>query len=196
MAKNISGIISGAGWLASFADALIKAAWERGIPDEEIHRLAADTKEGKALIAKIIDLFAQARRNLADMIAAWKFNDVDRNINETNFPPQPIRGKIKIYHFNRYISSEDVIAEMAKDGYLPANIYELLNWDGWKGEDVVVALGSVWQHLGGRDVPSLWGDAGRRRLLLDWFKDDWVADCRFAAVRKSAEDFCSLEISS
>lgn len=187
MARNISAIVSGAGWLASFADALFKALRERDISDEEVHRLAADTKEGKALIGKIADLFAGARRTLADMIFAGKFDSVNSNITEEHFPSERIRGKVKIFHFDRFISSENAVKEMEKEGYVPANIYELLQYaeKDWNGKDVVVALGSVWRdRIHDRDVAYLWGDSGGRDLSLYWFGIDWNAHSRFAAVRK------------
>ena len=112
MAKNISAIVSGAGWLASFADALFKALRERQISDEDVHRLAADTKEGRVLIGKIADLFAEARHTLSDMISAGKFHSVNSNITEEHFPSEKIRGKVKIFHFDRFISSEDATKEM------------------------------------------------------------------------------------
>lgn len=206
MAKNISSIISGAGWLAGFADNLIKSLRERGVPDEDIHRLAADTKEGKALISKIVDIFAEVSqkskdvflvlvdycRSLEDMIAAGKYNDVNSDINAKHFPVAK-HGKenvaVELVHFDRSIGSGDALLELDKMGFRPATLPELLAF-GEKYPDVqlqfpIVALGSVWRGLRGpRRVASLWGDAGRRDLRLDWFENDWNAYCRFAVVRK------------
>ena len=42
---------------------------------------------------------------------------------------------------------------------------------------------SVWRNLNGRNVPYLWSNAGKRKLNLNWFENDWNANYRFAAVR-------------
>ena len=206
MAKSISSIISGAGWLASFADNLIKTARERGVPDEDIHRLAAETREGKALISRIVDIFAEASqkskdvfrvlvdycRSLEDMIAAGKYDSVNSDINTEHFPIAK-HGRediaIELVHIDRNISSDDALREMDKMGFRPATLPELLAF-GEKYPDVqcqfpIVALGSVWRNLHGyRRVPVLWSDSRERFLLLIWFGYDWGAHYRFAAVRK------------
>ena len=206
MAKSISSIISGAGWLASFADNLIKTARERGVPDEDIHRLAADTKEGKVLISKIVDIFAEVGqkakdvfrvlvdycRSLEDMIAIGKYDHVNSDINAKHFPIAK-HGRedvaIEPVHFNRGISSDNALRELDKMGFRPATLPELLAF-GEKYPDVqrrfpIVALGSVWRSLdGGRCVPYLWGVSHGRGLDLGWFEGGWDAGYRFAAVRK------------
>ena len=127
--------------------------------------------------------------NLEQLIKKCKFNYVNTDITEEHFPLEKIRGKVKIFHFDRFISSEDVIKKMEKEEYQPANIYELLEYaeKDWNGKDTVVALDFVWCGLGGRGVASLWGDSGGRGLRLSWFGRDWFAGCRFAAVCKSSE---------
>ncbi len=65
---------------------------------------------------------------LKDMIESLEFDHVNNNITSENFPEQEIRGEVKIFHFDRFISSEDVIKEMKQEGYEPANLYELLEY--------------------------------------------------------------------
>lgn len=206
MARSISPIISGAGWLAGFADNLIKSLRERGVPDEDIHRLAADTKEGKTLISKIVDIFVEVSqkakdifrvlvdyyRSLEDMIAAGKYDYANPDINAKHFPVAK-HGKedvaVELVHFDRNISSDEAIPELDKMGFRPATLPELLAF-GEKYPDVqrrfpVVALGSVWLRLSGRrNVACLWGDSTERGLTLSWFEGDWLARYRFASVRK------------
>jgi hypothetical protein len=127
------------------------------------------------------------QEDLKTLIAAGKFGYVNDNITPENFPPQPIRGEVIIKHFDRYITGEDAIKEMEKEGLEPANIYELLQYakNGWNGTDWVVALGSSWVYSDGdRGVPCLDRWDAERDLYLYWFEDEWARHCRFAAVRK------------
>ena len=127
---------------------------------------------------------------LESLIKKLKFNYVNPDIKEENFP-QIDRGftDFKVFHFDRLISSEDAIAEMKKEGFMPANIYEMLLWanqKNWDGKEFVVALGSIWQNPNGyRCVPCLGGWRDGRGLSLDWYGRDWGGGCRFLAVRKS-----------
>lgn len=72
----------------------------------------------------------------------------DEPINEEAFPPQEIsNGEYKLFYFGDSEKTEDFVnQEMKKEGFRPANIYELLKWDdssySWKEFDWVIALGS------------------------------------------------------
>lgn len=125
------------------------------------------------------------KTSLAFLIKGRKFDWVNENITVKNFPPQEVSTDFKLYHFGRYISSEAAIEEMKKDGYKPANIYELLLWPDWNGKDWVVALGSVCKVDGNRYVACLLGDDSGRRLYLLWFDGDWGGSYRCLAVRNS-----------
>ncbi|MDP1718843.1 MAG: hypothetical protein Q8L24_00225 [bacterium] len=148
-----------------------------------------------------------ASSELSQLIEQGKFDYVNSDINEENFPNLPVRqaglstgqaeagvktdpptgqAGFKVYGFDRSMSSEDAIKEMARVGYRPANLRELLVYSqsGWNGKDLVVALGSVGQRWDGRGgVVYLWSDAGERNLRLDWFEGGWSGDVRFLAVR-------------
>ena len=124
--------------------------------------------------------------SLKELIKKGKFNYVDSDITIENFPEQEIRSSdYKLYNFARSISSEDAIKEMEKDGFAPANIFELLSWSGWNGKDYVVGLGSSFVLDGYRSVPYLGGWSGRG-LDLDWWDGEWCDDYRFLAVRTSS----------
>lgn len=126
-------------------------------------------------------------KTLESLIKSKKFEYVNPNITTENFPPEPIRSsEYKIFHFNRYISTEDAVKEMKKEDWLPANIYELLRWADWNEKDYVVAPGSVCEVSGDRYVAYLDRDGSGRDLRLGWFVDDWRDSCRFLAVRNSA----------
>lgn len=124
---------------------------------------------------------------LSTLIESKKFDWVNSNITDTLFPaPKEIKNDFKVFHFNKYVSSEDAVKEMEKEGFRPANIYELLSWKDWNGEDTVVALGSVGRVGGDRNVPHLGRDGSRRYLALRWWANDGGAHCRFLGVRKSS----------
>lgn len=126
-------------------------------------------------------------KSLEQLIKSHNFNYINSNITSDLFPPQDIRGEIEILHFpNEFLTSEEIIKRGAEKGLTPANIYELLSWEGWNGKDWVVALGSVGEVDGCRYVPYLYRYGSRRDLYLYWFDGRWGADCRSAFVRKSS----------
>lgn len=125
------------------------------------------------------------KTSLALLIKDRKFDWADSDITVENFPSQEVSTDFKLYHFDRHISSESAIEKMKKDGYKPANIYELLLLPDWNGKDWVVALGSVCKVHGHRDVAYLYGGDSKRRLNLAWFDGVWHGYCRFLAVRNS-----------
>lgn len=125
--------------------------------------------------------------SLTKLIKQGNFYYVNSNITLETFPPESIRSEeYKLFHFNRYISSDDAVKEMEKEGYAPANIYELLSWKGWNGTDWVVGFGSEASVIGGRGIPYLIGSGSGRDLSLSWRDGGWSAVCRFLAVRTSS----------
>lgn len=142
-------------------------------------------------------------KNLSQLIKSLKLNYVNSDITEKNFPDTGRRSKdIKLYKFDKSMTSEEVIKEAEKDGYEPANARELLEWaqKNWNGKDSVVALGQQFLDSDGdRSVLCLWSDAGDRGLSLRWFDDSWNSHGVFAFVRakhdskKLGKDIESLE---
>jgi len=126
----------------------------------------------------------KTKLSLKSLIKKGNFQYVNSDITPENFPaPKTLREDYKLYHFNEYISSEDAIKKMEKDGYSAANVYELLSWKEWNGTDWVVALGSVAQVRGSRIVAYLDWDDSSRELFLFGFDGVWNDRCRFLAVR-------------
>ena len=133
--------------------------------------------------------------DLKKLIEKGKFGYVDPDITEANFPDlKQKKGGYKLFHFDRYISSEDVIKEMANEGFRPADLRELITWKDWNGKDTVVALGQTWRDSDGdRFVPYLYFGGGRR-LSLDWYDGGWYALYRFLAVRNSSARSAALAL--
>lgn len=57
--KDIHPIVSGAGWIGSFAGALASDLEELGVPFESIHKLNGNTKEGRALVRACAEKIAE-----------------------------------------------------------------------------------------------------------------------------------------
>ena len=134
-------------------------------------------------------------QTLAEMIAAGKYDRKNDDINEKYFPipkipagPVKVALNLELVHFNRFISSDEVIAELKKRGLLPATLPELLAfgvaYPEKQREFPIVALGSVRQDWHGRSVPCLWGLSGGRHLDLLYFEVGWHDFYRFLAVRE------------
>jgi len=142
-------------------------------------------------ISFIVDYTKTVDQAIADGEYGWKNSDITAK----HFPisPEMIGTKVeisgKLFHFNRGMSSEDVIKEMDKDGYRPAVLMEALAlaaaYPELQRKFPIIALGSVRHGSDGfRWVPCLRVDGRSRRLSLDYFDDDWNASCHFLGVRK------------
>lgn len=203
--KNVSLLVSAAGWIAGLVEKLVIALRERGITDEEIHSLV--TEKGDVLIGRIADAITefvkQAKKiiysividygkSIEEMVRLGKYDRASDVITSKHFPTKrtgKAEFEIKLFHFDRNISSEDAIKEMDEKGYRPAECCELLAF-GAKYPDVqreflIVALGSAWQdRFDRRVVAVLLGGVSWRDLYMDNFDGGWDGRYRFAAVRK------------
>ena len=202
--KDVSSIESGMGVGISILTALLKKAKERGLPEGAVHKLA--TPEGEALIGKFVDMLAEASGStnptfplrvnydlsVESLVINGKYDWKNDAITGKNFPTTR-KGEVdlvlELVHFNKVLTSEEVLKELDKMGYRPAELHELLTF-GEKYPDIqrqfpVFALGSLlrlWDD--DRHVPCLLRFGGGRDLYLRYFSVRWGEDCRFAAVRK------------
>lgn len=135
----------------------------------------------------------RANISVDERIARGNYNWVSSDITEWYSPtniPADYYVEYKLFHFNRNISSYDVIKEMGKEGFLPATLSELLALGETQPElqkqFPIIAFGSVLQGSDGdRVVPCLvWFGSERRGLGLVWFGNGWPGHCRFLGVRK------------
>ncbi len=58
--KNVHPIVRGAGWIGSFAGALVEELEELGVPFDSIHKLNGNTKEGRSLVRVCAEKIAEA----------------------------------------------------------------------------------------------------------------------------------------
>lgn len=127
-------------------------------------------------------------------IEAGNYDWIHEDINENNFPllNEEFGDKdVAIFHFNRNISSEDVVIKMDNADCRPATLMELLalgeKYPDLYNEFPIVALGSfMLRHDTYGLVPALWVDpvVGKRSLSVGDWGGEWTAFYRFLAVRK------------
>lgn len=154
-------------------------------PEEFGNRFTAFLKNGGRVI---VNIAKSALTPLSDLIKARKFDWVNPDITDKQFPtPDRPWNDYKLFPpFEESVSSEEAVKRMQAEGYEPANSHELLLWDGWNEQDTVVALGSVAEVGGRRGVLYLNRNGSKRDLRLSWWGYDWLARYRFLAVRKSS----------
>jgi hypothetical protein len=133
--------------------------------------------------------------SLQDMIAAGRYDWVNSDITPKRFPivgTGIVEFEPKVFHFDRYISSEDAVAAIVADNkqnpWEPAKIEALLAYAAKNPDEQrqypIIGLGSVARVDGDRSVPCLGLDVAGRGLNLLWWDYDWEDFCRFLAVRK------------
>lgn len=131
--------------------------------------------------------------SVGSLVAHGKYDWKSNNITSKNFPTTrkgEVDLTIELVHFNKVLTTEEVIAELNKKGLRPAKLHELLSfgekYPEEQGKYPVIALGSVWQYRRARWlVPYLHGDVYVRILGLVYFGHKWDAHSRFLAVRES-----------
>lgn len=152
--------------------------------------LEAQVKQTSRYIETTYSLIVP-ERTLAEAIKVGNYEEVDPNINATNFP---LTGEVyskkdmAIFFFDKEISSEDVEKEMDAVGYRPADIVEGIvfseNFPRLQKKFPIAILGS--SAIVGRDcrVPVLSGDIVRRGLYLYYWVGGWNSFYRFLGVKK------------
>lgn len=190
--KNVAAVVSAMGALLDVITDLVVMIKELGADVGEcLYRLARpDGKETlKAIAELLVRDYQKAKGSLTDLIAQGKYDWVNSDITADNFPVDGLVNpdeETRLFHFNQEMSSDDVVAEMDKEGWKPATIWHLLIL-GIKNPELqkqfpTIALGSVWRGF----VPVLpWDGIHRRRNLgLRRLDVRWFGVCRFLAVRK------------
>ena len=158
----------------------------------EVARLMKNGEVHGALPLPTFRVTVDYDKTVESLVKAGKYDYANSDITAQHFSTQRsgiVQIELHLLHFNRSISSDDVIKEMDKLGLRPAKPHELLTFGIQYPDEQrkypIVALGSVWRRFDGdRCVLGLWGDSGDRDLGLPWWDGDWRSDYRFAAVRK------------
>jgi hypothetical protein len=149
-------------------------------------------------------IFVNYGRSVEDGIKAGGYDWVSPDITSANFPTArqekaDVRVGAELIHFNRHISTAQVLLELKEMGCRPANIHELLALGEqypWVQRKffLVVALGSVWEDcLGYNCVPAL-SESGSRCILrllrfcsIEYKEHEWLSTSSFLAVPCSTE---------
>ena len=134
--------------------------------------------------------------DITKMIEAGRYDWVNSNINEENFPvPKDKTGEeelaIILVSSGRWMKTEKVEKNLKENNLRPATFPELLALGAKHPDDQreapIVALGSVWRNPdpdGFHSFLCLDGDLGNYRDLdLCWSEGDWPDFWLFAAVR-------------
>ena len=146
---------------------------------------------------KIFQLVIDCSVSLADLIAMGKFDYVNPNITDANFPCAKGKGKrkvtVELWHPGKYFNNGDkVISELAKamPGYRFATLWELLVLAIAQPElqrlFPIAALGSIWPNAGYRYFAYLDRHDARRSLSLGRLEGGFLDDWRFAVVSEQS----------
>lgn len=130
--------------------------------------------------------------SIEEMVEAGKYDKANPNITSDNFPVAGHGSKelvTKTIHYDYYITTEEVIADLDKRGLRPATPAKILKfgemYPNLQEEFPIIALGQIWAYLNGhRDVIALDSDGRGRDLDLISFDNVWGTHCRFLAVEK------------
>lgn len=202
MSRNKSEFLGAAGKMFEIQKAIVDAVLEKGGSDVHLERILKEKKLRSGLADLIIGTTATQppsfsitvdyAMSLEEMVKAGRYDWFDNDVNAEHFP---ISGQSKasddliLIHFNRPISSEDVLKELDRQGFRVAILPELLAFGATYPDEQrkypIVALGSVWQGPYGLRYVSYLGAGARGRYLdLSRYVLDWRDDWRFAAFRK------------
>ncbi len=129
--------------------------------------------------------------SLQAMIAAGKYDWVNDDIMAERFPIVGTGRKTfrtKLFDFGRNVSSEDSVAAMKAENFMPGDHVHGLAYGAAFPEEQrkhpIACLGSSARVAGDRDVVCLYGGDARRSLdLRDW-DDGWNDEWRFLGVQE------------
>lgn len=142
--KDATAIVSGAGWIGSFADKLIHALREKGVSDEQIRQLA--TERCGPPIEKIAHILVQEFHHilgytpvvvdysipLKDVIVACRFSVVSKGIMENLLISQVVaqKGKVEVRtelsHYDKNVEFAVFVSDLQERNLRLANLHEAL----------------------------------------------------------------------
>lgn len=197
MARKTSDFVKAFGTAFEIWKALVEAVFARGGTDDDLRRILRE-KSLREELAKLIVRVRNTFRAVVDYanafhleVANGTYDYANPNITHLNFPTDK-RGTeevdLELLHFDRGMTSEEVLRECDRLGYRAANARETLAFGRTHKEEQrkypIVALGSSCVVYGYRHVLVLYSDSTYRYLNLYWFDDGWYSFYRFLVVRK------------
>jgi hypothetical protein len=128
---------------------------------------------------------------LQDIIAAGKYDWMDNAITPKHFPVEGDgikKFRTRIFHFGRYISSEDAVVAIEKEMFVTAThvhglVYSTMFPDDQR-KHPIVCLGSSAQVHGNRRIVRLDGSGAGRYLDLGFWGAGWRGISRFLGVQE------------
>ena len=187
---------------AEFFVALTKSFEAQKVSDEKVGQIL-ESKEFLEYCANFLNraknflsiLSDLSLTDLAHRIARGKYDWVNSDINEKNFPTtvdKDYEVEYRLFHYETSKSSDSAIAEMEKEGFRAGNLVELLKLGEIHPElqrkFPIVALGSILRAArDNRSVPVLLYGSDKRKLGLGWFDGNWGSGSRFLGVRLIAQ---------
>ena len=132
-------------------------------------------------------------RSLQQMIEAGHYDYADPEIIEHHVPVNGtgvVTAAALLVRFNRFISTETVLAELARLNLRPGDLIELLafgaQYPEMQRKFSVLELASIWMNRDGyRNVATLSRTARERVLVVSYPGGGWRDIHRFLAFRKS-----------
>jgi len=129
---------------------------------------------------------------IKELVVAGRYSYANTNITDANFPQEQEGAEkvsVELVHFNRAVSTHDVLTELDARGRRAANVAELLafaaKYPEIQHKFLIAALGQEWQyHTSNPFWVYLDSLNGGRKVSIGLVKDYWPRHSRFAAVRK------------
>jgi len=186
-----------AGWLDEFA-AVRKStdvpAPSATVPSPTPSKLSSEAEAARAPTATF-HVTVDYDRPVEEMVRAGKYGWVPLNVDSKHFPTNrhgTSEVEMAVVHFDRKVGNEEVLSELGKMGFRPAELQELLAFDAAYPEkgrtfpSPIIALGSVRPNGGDGEAISI--ENGVLVRLLQPVSVSWHSELnstyRFAAVLK------------
>ncbi len=127
----------------------------------------------------------KTKLDLKKLIENEKFHYVNSDITTANFPlPKaveiPTKDNCKLIYLSKTTTSEETLEMIKKEGYRPANIYELMLWFSKNKSSIkpyqwIVAFGQTWKDADGHHrVPYVLAHThGDFEFSLGYFESVW-----------------------